>query len=337
VQGVLQTWDGTHFSRPTPAGTELTLVRRIVEPRPERWWLHALLFLLTAFTATAAGARFAGFEPLPMMILPIGTFNVPVVHDVDFAALRHGLIFSVPLIGILFAHELGHYIAARLHRMNVSPPYFIPAPRFNVIGTFGAFIRLRSPIVNRAMLLDVGSAGPVASFVLSLPVLAVGLARSAGATYPLGEPPHHLIVMFGNQMIFLGDSIAFRFIAVLFAPEGDVLLLHPLAFAGWLGLFVTAVNLFPLSQLDGGHVLYSLLREWQPRLGIAFLALLLALGWLWWGWWLWAALILLLGRGTIRHPAVLDPDFPVRGRRRTVGWFCVAIFVLCFVAIPFRI
>lgn len=337
MRGVLERWEGTHFSRPTPAGVQLTLVRRVERAHPERWWLHVLLFLLTGLTATAAGARFAGYEPLPMTILPIGTFGIPVVHAFDPLLLVHGLVFSLPLLGILLGHELGHYLAARRHRMNVSPPYFIPAPRFNVIGTFGAFIRLRSPIINRAMLLDVGSAGPVASFVLSLPVLAIGLARSTAATYPLGEPPHRLIVMFGHQMIFLGDSIAFRAMALLFAPVGDVLLLHPLAFAGWLGLFVTAVNLFPLSQLDGGHILFSLVRDWQPRIGIAFLALLLALGWLWWGWWLWAALILLLGRGTIRHPSVLDPDFPVQRRRRRIGWFCMAIFVLCFVPIPFRI
>jgi hypothetical protein len=336
VQALAQ-WDGTHFSRPTELGVEMTLVRQRVPPRPERWWLHVLLFLLTALTATAAGARFSGREPLPMAILPVGGFGVPLPLDIDLSALYAGLVFSVPLIGILLGHELGHYLAARGHRMNVSPPYFIPAPRFNVIGTFGAFIRLRSPIINRLMLLDVGAAGPVASFMLSIPVLAVGLMRSIAAPVPVGDPPSRLIVFFENHAIFLGDSILFRLMTVLFAPEGEILILHPLAFAGWLGLFVTALNLFPLSQLDGGHILYALVRDWQPRIGLGFLALLLALGTLWWGWWLWAGLILLLGRGSIRHPAVLDPSFPVDSRRKAVGWLCVAVFVTTFVAVPFRL
>jgi Zn-dependent protease len=337
VREVLAEWDGTHFSRPTAFGEELTLVRQVVPPRPERWWLHALLFLLTALTATAAGARFAGVEPIPMGILPVGGFGVPLPLGIDLPAMYTGLFFSIPLLGILLGHEMGHYVAARMHRMNVSPPYFIPAPRFNVIGTFGAFIRLRSPVVNRRMLIDVGAAGPLASFVLSIPVLAVGLMRSVPAPHPLGDPPGGLIVFFGPHPFLLGDSVLFRLMVVLFGPEGEALILHPLALAGWLGLFVTALNLFPLAQLDGGHILYALVRDWQPRIGLVFLALLVGLGTVWQGWWIWAALILLLGRGSIRHPTVLDPAFPIDRPRRAMGWVCVAIFLVTFVAVPFRL
>jgi membrane-associated protease RseP (regulator of RpoE activity) len=337
VRSLLTEWGGPHFARQTPLGAELTLVRRWAGPRPERWWLHVLLFLLTGLTATAAGARFLGHEPFPLLALSLGGFPVPVPAGVIPGELIPGLIFSVPLLTILLAHELGHYLAALRHRMDVSPPYFIPSPRINVIGTFGAFIRLRSPMINRAMLLDVGVAGPIASFVLSIPVLAVGLVWSTPMLYPHGAPPTAFAFMIGEHPVFVGGSLLVHALAGVLAGAGDVLVLHPLAFAGWLGLFVTALNLFPLSQLDGGHILYALLRHWQPRIGVAFLALLVVLGNFWWGWWFWAALILLLGRGTIRHPAVFDPDYPIGRTRRYLGWLSLLIFVLTFVAVPFRL
>jgi hypothetical protein len=337
VEQVLQEWGGRHFARPTPLGAELTLVRRCAPARPERWWLHTLLFVLTALTTTAAGARFLGYEPFPFVFVPLGPIGFPAPAQFLPGELLPGLVFSLPLLAILFGHEMGHFLAARRHGMDVSPPYFIPAPRLNVIGTFGAFIRLRSPIINRAMLLDVGAAGPIASFVLSIPVLVLGLLWSTPATYGDGTPPTGFVVFFGAEPIYIGGSLLVHALAWLFAAPGDVLVLHPLAFAGWLGLFVTAVNLFPLSQLDGGHILYALLREWQPRLGLVFLGLLVALGNLWAGWWFWALLIIVLGRGSVRHPAVFDPEYPIRGVRRRVGWVCVAIFVATFVVIPFRI
>jgi membrane-associated protease RseP (regulator of RpoE activity) len=337
VRYLLDRWDGTHFARPTPFGEELTLVRRSAARPTERWWLHGLLFLLTVLTTTAAGARFLGHEPFPFAMLALGPIGFPFPAAFEAAALLPGLVFSVPLVAILFVHEMGHYLVARRHRMDVSPPYFIPSPRINVIGTFGAFIRLRSPIINRAMLLDVGAAGPIASFVLSIPILAAGLLLSTSAAYPVGPPPTGFAVMLGEYPIFIGGSLLVHALAWLFAGAGDVVVLHPLAFAGWLGLFVTALNLFPLSQLDGGHILYALVRDRQPHLGLAFLGLLLVLGNFWWGWWFWAALILLLGRGSIRHPAVFDPEFPIRGVRRHIGWACIVIFLLTFVPVPFRI
>jgi membrane-associated protease RseP (regulator of RpoE activity) len=154
---------------------------------------------------------------------------------------------------------------------------------------------------------------------------------------PLGpEPPTPYLVVFGEQPIWLGGSLVFDALVRWFAGSEGILALHPLAFAGWLGLFVTALNLFPLAQLDGGHILYSLVGPRQRWFGLGFLAVLVVLGNWWLGWWIWAGLIVVLGRGSIRHPTVFDPEFPLDPRRRWVAWACVLIFVLTFVPIPIQ-
>lgn len=338
VQETLADWEGRHFVKRTPAGTEVTLVRRVAPQPRERWWLHALLLALTAFTTMAAGAVFLGYEPFLSVWLPFGSLRLPIPVGITLGELLPGWIFSLPLLTILLGHELGHYLVAKRHGMDVSPPYFIPSPILwlNFIGTFGAFIRLRSPIMNRAMLLDVGAGGPLASFVLSIPAVLIGLRWSRVVQLGVEQAPTPFAILIGSQPVWLGNSLLFDGLAWLAGGGEGVLLLHPLAFAGWLGLFVTALNLFPLAQLDGGHILYALIGRWQRYAGVAFLGLLLALGLLWPGWWFWAVLILLLGRGSIRHPSVWDPEYPVEGKRRWVGWFCVAIFVLTFVAVPLQ-
>jgi membrane-associated protease RseP (regulator of RpoE activity) len=141
-------------------------------------------------------------------------------------------------------------------------------------------------------------------------------------------------VLFDGRPIWLGSSLLLTLIDRLLGAEGEFIILHPIAFAGWVGLFVTALNLLPLAQLDGGHILYALAGDRQRWFGLAFFAALLVLGSFWWVWWLWAALILVLGRGTIRHPSVFDPQIPVTGRRRVLGWLCVVIFLLTFVPFP---
>lgn len=337
VRAAIEKWEGTHFVFATNEGTEITLVRPIAERPRERWWLNLLLGLATFLTTTAAGAYFVGRLPFDMSYLPVGPLTFMLPTAIRVTELVPGLVFSVPLLGILLGHELGHYLVGRRHGMNVSPPFFIPVPHWiNVIGTFGAFIRLRSAVVNRLVLLDVGMAGPLVSFLLSIPVAAVGLALSRPMPELVADAPGRYAVLYGNQPIWLGGSLLFDTLDTLFAGGGGFLILHPLAFAGWLGLLVTAMNLFPLAQLDGGHILYALVGDRQRYFGIAFLGLLIALGFFWWGWWLWASLILVLGRGSIRHPSVFDPEMPVRGWRGAVGWSCVAIFVLTFVAFPIR-
>lgn len=337
VRRILVGWGGTHFLHHTPAGTEVTLIRPQGPPPPERWWLHLLLGLSTLLTTTIAGAYFLGRDPLALRWVDLGAFYLPVPVGMNAAEVPAGLLFSLPLMFILLGHELGHYVVARRWGMNVSPPYFIPAPNWiNFIGTFGAFIRLRSVVVNRTVLLDVGAGGPIVSFILSIPVTLLGLAWSRSYAIPAADPAAPYLVAFAGQRIWLGDSLLFGWLRALAAPGDGVLFLHPLAFAGWLGLFVTALNLVPLAQLDGGHILYALVGPRQRYFGLAFLAVLLVLGWHWWGWWLWVAMILLLGRGSIRHPSVFDPAPPVSPGRRLVGWFCIVIFVITFMRLPLQ-
>jgi membrane-associated protease RseP (regulator of RpoE activity) len=338
VRSAIEGWEGTHFIYKGSSGTQLTLVRPISERPRERWWLHILLGLATFLTTTAAGAYFVGRRPFGMAFLAFGSFGVPFPTAIFTEELFAGLSFSVPLMAVLLGHEMGHYLMARRHGMNVSPPYFIPSPHWlNVIGTFGAFIRLRSAVVNRLVLFDVGVAGPVVSFVLSLPLAIAGLLLSRPLPELVVEAPSRYAVLFGGQPIWLGESLLFRALDAVVSGEGAFLVLHPLAFAGWLGLFVTALNLFPLAQLDGGHILFSLIGERQRYVGMAFVVLLVVLGFFWWGWWLWAVLILILGRGSIRHPAVFDPEVPVTGGRRLLGWASTLGFILSFAPIPIRL
>lgn len=335
VRTALAGWQGTHFLHQTPYGYELTLVRRKGSSPTERWWLHVLLGLATLLTTTIAGAYFAGRDPLGFIAVPLGGWWISLPVSLSPGDLGPGLAFSLPLLAILFGHEMGHYLMGRHHRMDVSPPYFIPGPHWiNLIGTFGAFIRLRSVVVNKLVLLDVGVGGPLVSFALALPFLALGLAWSD----PAAAPPElgGYLVLFGALPVWIGESLLVHAFAALFAPAPGVLILHPFAWAGWLGLFVTALNLFPLAQLDGGHILYALIGRAQQRVGLAFLLVLLVLGYWWWGWWFWAVIILVIGRGSTRHPAVFDPSFPVDERRRRLGWACVVIFLLTFVPIPFQ-
>ncbi len=337
VRSLLEGWPGARYVRTTPLGTEVTLLRRTVPPVRERWWLHLLLFLATLLTTTLSGALFAGRDVLLWSDVPLGSWTVQVPVAILTAQLVPGLWFSLPLLGVLFAHEMGHYLVARRRGLDVSPPYFIPAPvPLNLIGTFGAFIRLRSPMVNRAVLLDVGAAGPLASFFLSLPLAAAGLRLSRVVDSTLYDTSTRFLVPVGTDAsIPVGGSLAFEALAAVFAPGGGTVVLHPFALAAWLGLFVTALNLFPLSQLDGGHVVYALAGRRQGYVARVFLAALLGLGFLWPGWWLWAGLVLAVGRGSVAHPPVFDPDYPLSRARRAVGWGCVAILVLTFVGVPF--
>lgn len=338
VRDALAEWEGTHFLHQTTHGTELTLVRRTTPPRRERWWLHLILAAVTLFTTTLAGSYFAGRNPLRMVPFSIADWFLPIPVGIDPGDLVPGLTFSVPLFLILLGHEMGHYLVARKHRMDVSPPYFIPSPNWvNLIGTFGAFIRLRSPVINKPMLLDVGVAGPLASFFISLPALALGFAWSQPVSPGLVELPSRYVVLLGAQPIWLGDSLIVNLMSRLFGSADPITLLHPVAFAGWLGLFVTALNLFPLAQLDGGHILYALLGPTQRYAGIVFLGVLAVLGNWWWGWWFWALVILVVGRGNIRHPPVFDPTFPISGKRILLGWGCVLVFFLSFVPVPLQL
>lgn len=264
--------------------------------------LNIVLFALTFLSTLAAGAVLSGASPL------------------DPGGLLAGLPFAVPLLAILGVHEMGHYVAARRHRVDVTPPYFIPAPSF--IGTFGAFIRIRSPVPHRNALMDIGAAGPIAGALVAVPVLLVGLRLSA------------VQVSAGTAGLPLGESLLFRtaaFAVLGTVPEGHEVVLHPAAFAGWIGLLVTALNLLPCGQLDGGHIAYALFGPGFARVSRVIPYVLIPMGFLWMGWFVWSLLLLVLGT---RHPAPLFDDVPLSPGRRRLGVVAGLLFLLCFIPNP---
>ena len=271
-----------------------------------KYWLHALLFGLTILTTLFAGALMEGYVPFPNLTL-----------------LGHGVPFSLTLLLILGTHELGHYIYARKHNVDATLPYFIPAPTF--IGTFGAFIKMKSPVVDKGALLEIGAAGPIAGFLVTIPALFIGLAQST-------------VVQLGavEESIQLGDSL-FMWIATnaMFPnlPPGQDVMLSPVAFAAWIGLLVTALNLLPIGQLDGGHIAYALFGEkhkWIAR--IAFFALI-PLSYLSLNWLVWAALIFFLIR--VHHPPIAPTEDPLPRRQKVIGWIAIVILIGTFIPQPF--
>jgi hypothetical protein len=339
VRQVLEGWPGSVGAREEPLGWELFLFEPA--PRRERWWLHFLLLAATLFSTVVAGSLLTGHAPIWFQALRLfGGWWIPIPVAVDVRALVPGLPFGLALVGILALHEAGHYFAARHHRISVTPPYFIPFPPYlSVIGTLGAFIRLRSPVLSRSTLLDVAVSGPLFSFLASLPLLWWGLAHSRVIEVAQAMPTTYL-VRFATERFWLGGSLAvsgFTRLVLDFPGAGHVVELHPIAFAGWLGLFVTALNLLPISQLDGGHLLYALLGSRQRLLAWAFFVALIPLGFLWAGWWVWAVLVAGVGRGRIEHPPVYDAGQRPDGVRVAIGLAATVAFVLCFVPVPFRL
>jgi membrane-associated protease RseP (regulator of RpoE activity) len=239
------------------------------------------------------------------------------------AVLLRGLPFSLAIMTILLAHEMGHYLTCRYYGIDATLPYFIPAP--TMVGTMGAFIRIKSPIQHRAALLEVGIAGPIAGFVLAVPTLIIALAKSSGFISPDAS-------LFGIER---GEPLIFKlfeFVMGKLPPAGMTVNLHPIGFAAWFGFFATALNLLPVGQLDGGHVSYALFGGVHRRISKAFLFTLIPLGLFYWpGWLLWTTVLLFIG---LRHPMTLDDSAPLKPRHTALGWIALAMFVLCFTPIP---
>lgn len=335
LRETLSRFPGVHYWDDTDGTRRLILIRPLAPPPRERWWLHATLFAVTFVTVWIGGAFLAGAEPFAAP--RPGLRGLGAALGSWLVALRPGLEFAMGLMAILLAHETGHYLTAKRYGLNVSPPFFLPAPplsSFFFVGTFGAFIRLRSPVVDRRQLLDVGAAGPWAGFVVAGIVLVAGLLLSR--PFPTGRVDAAQLIMFGSTPLYLGDSLIMAGARRLFAGEGTILL-HPLAFAGWLGLFVTMLNMLPLGQLDGGHVLYGLVGRAQRWIAWVTWFALLGLGFTFWGWFVWAAFTILLGRGRLTHPSVLDRFRPIPRNRRPLGWATVALLVGTFTPVPFYI
>jgi len=241
--------------------------------------------------------------------------------------------FSFGLILILATHEFGHYWACRVNNVNATLPNFIPLPPipfFLNIGTMGAFIMIKEPTPNRRTLMEIGASGPIAGFIVAVPILLIGLLNSH--IIPEQNVNPMTSIRLGDSLIFLG-MVKVTLGINPFSIE-ETVMLHPLAFAGWLGMFFTALNLLPMGQLDGGHVIYSLFNSKHAYVArLSFLALLL-LGFHWAGWWVWAALVFLLG---LKHPPVLNELEPLEPKHRFIGYLSIVIFILTFVPVPFAL
>lgn len=269
-------------------------------------WVHLALFLATFLTTTLAGAGDrAGIA----------------------AMLISGLPFSLTLMAILLTHEMGHYLAARRFGLSATLPYFIPLPHWiSPIGTLGAVIRIKSPLRERRALLYVGAAGPLAGFIVSLAAVIAGIRFSEMLPLPVAPP--------GSYTFIFGDSLLFRLITLLThgpVPPGHDIFLSPCAWAGWIGFLVTSLNLMPLGQLDGGHILHALLGRKQLYFGWAAFITLAILTVTWPGWGVWILMVLLFLR--VGHP-VLEDTTPLGVRERVIGWSCMMILLLTFVPAP---
>lgn len=289
--------------------------------RRERYWLHTLLLVLALITTTAFGARLA--HNFDRNRPEVGADDLlPLLQAWnDPATLIAGLPFSLTLLGILMAHEMGHYITCLYYRIDASPPYFLPAPW--LIGTLGAFIRIRSAICTKKELFDVGIAGPIAGFALVAPAMAIGLAYSKVIPGIATQGD----LMFGIPLLerVLGAAV---FPGV---PLTNILV-HPVARAAWVGTLATALNLLPIGQLDGGHIMYSFAGEWHRRLSQLFtLALLpLALYTRQINWVVWAVLLFFFA---LKHPMIYDRT-PVSPGRKQLAVIALVMFVLCFTLAP---
>ena len=299
-------------SRPPLEGPEPPPAAAPARSRP---LVHLLLFVATLLTTTAAGScHYAGFA-------------ADFTQDFPQFSFLQGAWFSFTLLAILAAHEFGHYFACRYYRVDATLPYFLPAP-LALTGTVGAVIRIRQPIRSKPVLFDVGVAGPIAGFVVAVPALFLGLYLSR--VVPL---PDDFVGM------SRGEPLLFQWAAALTwgaAPEGYTLNLHPVGLAAWLGLLLTALNLFPIGQLDGGHIAYAVLGPRSTFVSLAATLTVVALVFLSASWIIWAllmiAMLVFLGP---RHPRTPDEHVPLDTTRLLLAAVAAAIFVVCFTPAPF--
>jgi membrane-associated protease RseP (regulator of RpoE activity) len=242
--------------------------------------------------------------------------------------LLRGFWYSVPILAILGTHEMGHYLACRYYGVEASRPYFLPVP-FLLTGTLGAFIRIRQPIPNKRQLFDIGIAGPIAGFLVAVPVLFAGMYLSRVVELPRD---------FQGSLFWLGEPILFKAAAWLTfgpVPDGFTVNMHPVAFAAWFGLLATALNLFPIGQLDGGHISYAVLGRKSTGVTLAMVGCLIGLTFWSLSWAVWAGLtILMLVTFGPRHPRTPDEDEPLDTTRKWLAFFAVVMFILCFTPAP---
>jgi len=325
----------------------ILLMKGVLKPKPSASWVNLVLFGLTVITVLMAGAIYSFDYSGPLPDSFIGQIMILL------GMLPKGISFAVSLLAILLAHEFGHYLAGRFHKTHVTLPYFIPFP-FSPLGTMGAFIQVKEIPKNRRIMLDIGIAGPLAGLMVAIPVLILGLSLSQVDRLPYIIPENQGLTLEGNSLLYLGLKYLVKGELLPSPPSygglppllywakyivtgsplplgGKDVMMHPIAWAGWAGLLVTALNLIPAGQLDGGHILYVLLGNKARQIVPVIILGLVALGFFWSGWWIWALLIFFLGRV---HMEPLDQITPLDSRRKILALFAVIIFVLVFIPVP---
>jgi membrane-associated protease RseP (regulator of RpoE activity) len=316
--------------------------RRAARPTAREWVRHTALFLLTALTSTIAGIMFIGVDvkvalraPATWLdyILYVPEYYLLYVGAHIQSALMHpallaqGATFSGSLLLILAAHEAGHYVACRSYGVDATLPFFIPAPPLFLAGTFGAFIKIKSPIPSRRALFDIGVAGPLAGFIVAVPIAFVGVLTLQPVQLTGGE-----------DVIIFNDPLLFQLIARAFGIKLSETGVNPFHLAAWIGMLVTSLNLLPVGQLDGGHATYAVfgprLHKWLGRVAFISMAALAVLGWFWHGspsGFLYAVLLAVMLR--VRHPQAEDTT-PLDGARLLVAALTLLVFILCFLPFP---
>ena len=326
----------------------ILLMDGVVDPKPSNPRTNLILFILTLFSMLFVGTLSSYEGPVPE--------NEIELIKTLISNLQVGIPFGLSLLAILLTHEFGHYLAARFHKTAVSLPYFIPFP-IGPFGTLGAFIQLKEPPKNKRILHDIGIAGPLAGLLVAIPILLIGLSLSTVQEFPTFIPEGEGLSMEGNSILYMlakyvthgewlpspqsynGVSPLLYWVKFFFTGSplplgGRDVFIHPMAWAGWAGLLVTALNLIPAGQLDGGHLLYVLFGKNAQRVLPIILVSLALLGLVWPGWWLWVFLVYFLGRA---HAEPLDQITKLDKRRKALAVFGLIIFVLIFTPVPLRL
>jgi membrane-associated protease RseP (regulator of RpoE activity) len=310
-------------ARPTPgyAAQQRDYVPPAPEPDVRRPSIvrHLVLFAATVLTTTLVGVdHYYGFQAFP---------DGGLIPFVSWTQYLNGLWYSATVLGILGTHEMGHYLACRYYRVDASLPYFLPLPPPFPSGTLGAFIRIRQPIADKRQLFDIGIAGPIAGFLVAVPLLIAGVSLSRVVAIPpalAGETMGEPLLLKGLVLLMFGHR-----------PPGYDIILHPIAFAGWFGMLATALNLFPFGQLDGGHISYAVFGRRSTVVTYATLVCLLVLSLLSVSWVVWTILLgLMLYFFGAQHPRTSDEDMPLDTGRLLLAAFAVVMFVLCFTPVP---
>jgi membrane-associated protease RseP (regulator of RpoE activity) len=306
--------------RPAPAyplPIETYYVPRSPRKFRSRLWLHVALFLVTLLSTTAVGvAHYLSFAS-EFGRRPVG---------LSWSTLADGLWYSLTLLGILGAHEFGHYYYCRRYNVDATLPYFIPAP-IPLTGTLGAVIKIREAFPTRTVLFDIGVGGPIAGFVVLVPALFIGMSLSQVVPVPTGA-----------GVFYMGEPLLFQWAARLnfgVLPADQTINIHPMVFAAWFGMLATALNLLPFGQLDGGHITYATLGRWATPISVATVLTAIVLTYNSSSWMFMTVMMLLmlvlLGP---RHPRLVYEHEPLAPSRVWIAVLALVIFILCFTPVP---